>query len=183
MKIKYLNIAILSLLSSACATQSMQSADYARVCIDAEVRGAIYLAEASCESAWFRVDNNNLNESIQSQRLYDLARIKRQLNKFTEAENFVRQSLAIERSVSSTESPAYGLRLVELSLSIAGQGDFPEAATTLEPVLDVIEQFSPENKKLTVNVLKNVASRIRNTEQQQLAVRFDSKVLELQEVR
>ncbi|MFT4939681.1 MAG: hypothetical protein ACI88A_002726 [Paraglaciecola sp.] len=183
MKIKYLNIVILSLLSSACATQSQQSADYARVCIDAEVRGAIYLAEANCERAWFGVDNNDLKANIQSQRLYDLARIKRQLLKFIEAEKFIRQSLVIEKTVSSTESPMYGLRLVELSLSIAGQGNFPEAAVTLEPVLNVIEQFSSQDKKLTVNVLKNVAARIRNTEQQQLAIRFDAKVLELQQIR
>ena len=180
MKIKYLNIVILSLLSGACATQSQRSADYAKICIDAEARGAIHLAEENCERAWHEFNNNDLKANVQSQRLYDLARIKRQLNKFIDAEQYIRQSLAIEQRVSGENSSDYGLRLVELSLAIAGQGDYSKAAITVEPVLNVVDQFSALDKKRTINVLKHFASRLRNTDQQQLATRFTAKVIELQ---
>ncbi|MFT5674899.1 MAG: tetratricopeptide (TPR) repeat protein [Paraglaciecola sp.] len=171
---------MLSLLSSACVTQSQRSADYTRVCIDAEVRGAIYLAEANCERSWFGIDNSNLKPNVRSEKLYDLARIKRQLNKYIEAEKYIQQALEIEQTVTGANNPEYALRLVELSLSIAGQGDFPKAAITLEPVLNVIDQFAPQDKKRTVNVLKHRSSRIQHAEQHQLAERFKLKVLELQ---
>ena len=176
----YLTLVVLSTLLGSCATQNQKAADdYAKVCHEAEARGAIYLAEEKCEQAWNTAKRAKLKASIQSEKLYNIARIKRQLNKFIEAEHYIQQALEIEQTVSGRNSPDYALRLIELSLSVAGQGDIAEAAIMLEPVLNAINQFSALDKKRSINVLKYFAAKIKHSNQQ-LSARFQSKIEELQ---
>lgn len=179
MKLDPSGIVLLSLLVSGCATQSQLSASYAKKCEDAELKGVINLAELACERAWFGVDAKSLDPEIQSERLYNLARIKRQLKHYEVANNFIRQSLTIEETVTAPNSTAYGLRLVELSLSLAGQGKFTEGASALARVLQVVDQFSVKDQDSTANILKHYASILRNTDQKQLAIRFEQKATEL----
>lgn len=177
-------IVVLSLLvSSSCATQSQLSATYARKCEDAERKGVINLAEMACERAWLGVDSKSLDPKTQSERLYNLARIKRQLKSYVEADKFIRQALTIEETVSGPDSTAYGLRLVELSLCLAGQGNLNEGSSTLEPVLKIVDQFSENDRVSTANIFKHYASRLRNTNQKQLASRFELKATELKAIK
>ena len=114
-------VVVLSLFVSACESEDHRSAAYAEKCKEAEQKGFLEGAEQLCQSAWFDVDSSRLPPEIQSERLYDLGRIKRQLHKFAEAEPLLRQALTIEEGISGRTSPAYGLRLMELSLVLAGQ--------------------------------------------------------------
>lgn len=183
MKITASSFVLLSIMVSGCATQSQLSAGYAKKCKEAELRGVINLAEAACERAWFGVDAKSLDSKIQSERLYNLARIKRQLHQYSQANKFITQALRIEEKVSGTGSPTYGLRLVELSLCLAGVGKIDEAVNTLEPVLKVANQFPEKKRLLTANIFKHFATRIRNTDQKQLASRFDLKAAELRAMK
>lgn len=170
-------------LASGCATQAQFSADYASKCEDAERRGVINLAEAACERAWLGVDSSSLDSNVQSERLYNLARIKRQLEQYAEANKYIRQSLAIEETVSGINSPAYGLRLVELSLCLAGQGRFTEGVNALESVLSIVDRFSEKDRASTANIFRYYSSRINNTEQMQLANQFKDKAKELKTLK
>jgi len=179
MKITTSTVVLLALLGSACESESRRSAVYAEKCKEAEQKGFLEGAEQLCESAWVDVDNDRLAPAIQSERLYDLGRIKRQLGKFAEAEPLVRQALAIEESVSGKTSPAYGLRLTELSLILAGQGKWEEGADYLEEVLVIVNQFPEQQRRAAANVLNHFGKRLQNTHQKQLAKRFRAKAAEL----
>jgi tetratricopeptide (TPR) repeat protein len=179
MRIVILNVVLLVFLVSGCESQSQISANHAKRCEIAEQKGLIDVAEVACESAWYDVESDSLAPEIQSERLYNLARIKRQLNHYVEADKLIRQALTIEETVSGTNSPAYGQRLVELSLSLAGQGKLTEGAKALEHVLDIVDRFSAKEQFSTANIFIHYASRLRNTDQTQLASRFELKAAEL----
>ena len=177
------NVVLLVLLASGCENQSELTASDAEQCKVAEEKGLIEFAEKACERAWYDVEADRLSPDIQSERLYNLARIKRKLNAYVEADKLIRQALTIEETVSGPNSPAYGQRLVELSLSLVGQGKLTEGAKTLERVLDIVDQFSEKDKKTTANIFMHFSSRLRNTDQTQLAKQFELKAKELKAMK
>lgn len=179
MRIVIPSVVLLSLLASGCENQSDTTASNAEQCKVAEEKGLIEFAETACEKAWHEAESDHLSPDIQSERLYNLARIKRKLNAYAEADKIIRQSLAIEETVSGPNSSAYGQRLVELSLCLAGQKKLTEGAKTLERVLYIVDQFSEKDKHITANILTHFASRLRDTDQTQLASRFKMKANEL----
>jgi hypothetical protein len=79
------------------------------------------VAEEACYRSIKNVDWGNLGPELKSQRLYNLARIKRQVGKFGEAEVILKESLAVEESVSGKDSLKTARRLVELSVNLAAQ--------------------------------------------------------------
>ncbi|MCK5479741.1 MAG: hypothetical protein KAJ06_01295, partial [Gammaproteobacteria bacterium] len=170
-------------LASACESEGRRSATYAEKCKDAERKGALEAAEQLCQSAWFDVDSSRLPPEIQSERLYDLGRIKRQLSKFAEAEPLIREALVVEETVSGRNSPVYGRLLVELSLDLAGQAKWVEGAAFLEPVLQIADRLPEQERLSAASVLKNYASRLRNTGQAELAGRFELKATELKAIK
>jgi len=177
------SVVLLALLSSGCENQSQLSASHAKVCEVAEQKGLLEAAEEYCQRAWFDVESDRLAPETQSARLYNLARIKRQLNAYMEADKLIRQALTIEETVSGMNSPAYGQRLVELSLCLAGQEKLAEGASTLERALEIDDQFPEKDQDSTANILSYYASRIRNTDQAQLANRFELKATELRAIK
>jgi hypothetical protein len=150
-------VVIVALLGSACESQSQRSAEDAEKCREAERKGFPETAEPLCESAWFDVDSTRLAPVIQSQRLYDLGRIKRKLGKHAEAEPLLRQALVAEESVSESTSPACGVRRVELSLVLAGQAKWVEGAAVLEPVLQIVDRFPERAASAPVSLTRNHA--------------------------
>ena len=172
-------VVVLALFVSACESEDHRSAAYAEKCKEAEQKGFLEGAEQLCQSAWFDVDSSRLPAEIQSERLYDLGRIKRQLNKFAEAESLMREALAVEETVSGRNSPVYGLRLVELSLDLAGQGKWSEGAESLEGVLKIVDRFPEQQRRSAANVLQHFASRLQGGEQAELAKRFERRAIEL----
>jgi len=173
----------LTLLVSACENESQRSAVYAEKCKEAERKGFLEAAEELCENAWMDVDNNRLGPEIQSQRLYDLGRIKRQSSKYAEAEPLLRQALAIEEAVSGPVSIASGLRRFELSLVMAGQDRWAEGAEILAGILETVDRFPQREKMESANTFKHYASRLRNTDQAELASLFELKATELSAIK
>ena len=150
-------VVVLALFISACESEDHRSAAYAEKCRDAERKGAQEIAEQLCQSAWFDVDSSRLPAEIQSERLYDLGRIKRQLGKYAEAEALIREALAVEETVSGRTSPVYGRLLVELSLDLAGQAKWVEGAVFLEPVLQIADRFPERAASAPVSLTRNHA--------------------------
>lgn len=172
-------IVLLALLASACESPSQRSALYAEKCSEMEGNGFLEPAEQLCESAWYDVDSGRLAPAVQSERLYDLGRIKRKLGKHAEAEPLLRQSLAIEEGVSGPASPASGLRRVQLALLLAAQDKWNESTGFLEPVLEVADQFPEREQRAAANVFNHYARRLRDSDQAELAERFAQKAAEL----
>lgn len=172
-----------ALIASACESENHRSAVYAEKCKESERKGFLEAAEQLCQSAWVDVDNDRLAPEIQSERLYYLGRIKRQLGKFTEAEPLIREALAVEDTVSGRASPVYGRLLIELSLVLAGQAKWVEGAAFLVPVLEIADRLPERERLAAANALKHYASRLRDTDQAELASRFELKATELRAIK
>jgi len=145
---------------------------YADTCAIAEQNGRLQVAEEACYRALVNVDWGNLGPELKSRRLYNLGRIKRQLAKFSEAEQLFKESLAIEEELSTPTDPKIGRRLVELSVSLAGQDKWAEGAPYLERMLPIASQFTGQERAYTAEVLNRYSKYLSTTDQAVLADRF-----------
>jgi tetratricopeptide (TPR) repeat protein len=170
---------ILSVAGCANPINRVTSDNYARSCNDAKNRGQLEVAEQACYRALVNVDWGNLGPELKSQRLYNLALIKRGLAKFQEAEDLLKQSIAIEEKLSPLSKLRIGRRQVELSVNLAAQGKWSDGSQLLEQMLPMTNQFEGPDRKWTSEVLHLFAEQLRKTNQIELAKRFDDKSSEL----
>ena len=178
MPLALLGIALLS----ACANPLNQvtSDNYAETCSTAKANGRLEVAEQACYRALVNVDWGNLGPELKSQRLYNLGRIKRQLSKFSEAEQLFKESLSIEEKHSELSGIKVGRRLVELSVSLAGQDKWPEGVQFVERLLPIADQFSGQERTYTAKVLTEYSKQLRSKNDISTAERFEAKALALQ---
>ncbi|MEN6464038.1 MAG: tetratricopeptide repeat protein [Syntrophaceae bacterium] len=118
---RYIEFSLLVLFISAatgCANPLHQatSIDYGDQCRKAEIAGRLDIAEQACYRALVNVDWGNLGEEQKSMRMYNLARIKRKLGKYDEAERLLKDSLAIEEKQAEPSNERIGRRLAELAI-------------------------------------------------------------------
>jgi hypothetical protein len=174
-------VLLISALLSACANplNRATSDNYAETCAVAESNGKLDVAEQACYRALVNVDMGNLGPELKSQRLYNLGRIKRQLSKFAEAESLFKESLQIEEKLSGLGGVKIGRRLVELSVSLAGQDKWSEGAQYLERVVPIADQFSGQSRAYSAEVLMEYSKRLKTMNQLPLAERFEAKALAL----
>ncbi len=130
---------------SACANPlNRVTADrYTDECGEAEHSGNLKAAEELCGRALTNVDWGNLGPDVRSEKLYNLGRIKRQLGKFAEAEQLLKQSLSLEEPLSGASSIKVGRRLAELSVTLAAQDKWPEGFPFVERRTDRRFLFRP----------------------------------------
>lgn len=176
MKIAQITIMASALTLAGCANpiNRVTSDNYAETCATAEQNGRLQVAEEACYRALVNVDRGNLGPELKSQRLYNLGRIKRQLAKFSEAEQLFKESLATEEKLSNLKDPKIGRRLVELAVSLAGQDKWREGAQYLKKVLPIAPQFSGQERSYTAEVLKQYGKHLRAGNQTPLAEQFEN---------
>jgi tetratricopeptide (TPR) repeat protein len=167
-------IVVGAVLLAGCANpvNRVTSDNYTETCTVAEQNGRLQAAEETCYRALVNVDWGNLGPELKSQRLYNLGRIKRQLAKFSEAEQLFKESLAIEAKLSTPSDQKIGRRLVELSVSLAGQDKWAEGAQYLERMLPIASQFTGQERVYTAEVLNQYSKRLSTSNQAALADRF-----------
>jgi tetratricopeptide (TPR) repeat protein len=115
---------------------------YAETCDVAERAGDFAVAEQACYRALVNVDWGNLGPELKSQRLYNLARNKKHLEKFDEAIALLRQSLAIEEKLSGPTSLQTGRRLIELAANESQVGRWSDGADDLDRAVDIAPGYS-----------------------------------------
>ena len=121
---------------SACDDTVSRLAHFEKVCEKAESIGQPDVAEDYCQRALGEAGEEKVLEpGVRSERLFRLARIKRQRAKFGEADELLKQSLAIEEALSGPESPEVARRLSERSLVLAGLGQWEAGAVVQERAL------------------------------------------------
>ena len=121
----------------------------------------------------------NLGPELKSQRLYNLALVKRKLAKFQEAEDLLNQSLAIEEKLSPPSSERIGRRQMHLSVNLAAQGKWANAVQLIERLLPMADQFKGKDRTMMSEILTHYAEQLRKTDQPDLASRFETKAFEL----
>lgn len=145
---------------------------YSDMCSSAERGGDLTTAEQACYRALVNVDMGNLGPELKSQRLYNLGRIKRRVAKYEEAEDLFKQSLAIEVKLSPPTDPKIGRRLVELSVSLAGQAKWSEGAKYVDRAAPLSSRFTGEERSYAALVFQEYAKHFRDADPE-AAKRFD----------
>ena len=165
---------IVSFASCANPINQVTADNYQETCFVAEESGNLKVAEEACGRALTNVGWGNLGPAEQSQKQYNLARIKRKLAKFSEAEVLLKQSLEIEEKINPQSELRLGRRLVELSVSLAAQGKWQEGAPYLTRAYEVSNQFSLSEKKYIALILSKYAEEFRREGKAEDASKYDS---------
>lgn len=182
MQINKIIIGVALIYLSGCVSNPVNRAtsdNYAETCTVAEQRGNFKVAEEACYRALVNTDWGNLGDELKSEKLYNLARIKRQLAKFSEAESLLQESLKIEESKSSTINIKIGRRLVELSVNLAAQDKWEVGSKLLERVIPISSQYSGQEKEFIVLVLNKYGQHFHNNGNPEKGSIFISKANEL----
>lgn len=169
-------------LLTACANplNRVTSDNYTETCLVAEETGQLEVAEQACYRALVNVEIGNLDPELKSQSLYNLGRIKRRLAKFSEAELLLKKSLQIEEEIRGQSEVKVGIRLIELSVSLAGQNKWSEGGLFLERALPIVGQLSGNERAYSAEVLNQYSKQLKSSDERELAKRFEAKAVELE---
>jgi tetratricopeptide (TPR) repeat protein len=125
---------------------------------EAERAGQLGVAEQAYYRALMNVDMGNLEPLLKSQALYNLGRVKRRVGKYTEAEDLLKQSLALHEKLLSPEDLDTDRCRIELSVALAAQGKWDDGARYLEAVLPHASRFSGSEREFMLEVLRTSQS-------------------------
>ena len=158
-------------LAASCANplNRVTSDRYHDECAAAERAGNLALAEQLCYRSLVNVDIGNLGPELKSQRLYNLARIKRRVSKFSEAEDLLRQSIVLEEKLSGQSSVPMARRFAELSVNLAGLNRWNEGVIYLKQLVPISSQFSGSERSFIITVLREYAKHLERTGESALA--------------
>lgn len=170
---------LLAALLGGCTSQLTRMEADARTCEKAVSIGALDIAEETCQGALGEEDKDILAPAVRSQRLYNLARIKRQLGKYSEAGELLGESITMEETLSGPDSPAVTRRLVEMSLVLGGQGQWQQGAQVLERVVPLAHQLTDKERASLGNIIRHYAAHLENNGQAAQAARLEAAVVQL----
>jgi hypothetical protein len=176
---RILIVITLSGLASACENTASRLDQEAKVCERAVEKGALELAEKHCQLALGEPGDDSLAPQVRSERLFRLASIQRQQAKYAEAAETLGQSLALEQTLSGSDSPQVTSRQLEMVLILAGQRQWQEGAQLLEQTLPVASQLSEKEQASLVNILRRYAAQLQKIEQPEQASRLQAAAASL----
>ena len=146
-------------------------------CTLAENNGLLESAVRGCEAALVVAEKEGYAPDVISNLLYRLGRMARQRNQFTEAEELMRRSLAIVQQ--SGEQTAVAVRLIDLSLSLAGQGHWADGAQLLDRASLLSGDLAGRDRKAAAGAFRLFSVRLHNLGETTLAEDFQATSQEL----
>lgn len=157
--------AVVAVLLSGCASQARRLDADAHSCERAVREGRLDAAELLCQRALEDADQGVVAPAVRSQRLFALARIKRQRGKFAEARELLAESLAIEETLSGPHSPGVLRRRIEMSVVLAGQGQWQQGAEVLEKTLPIADVLTSSERASLRSIVGHYVLRLNNSGQ------------------
>lgn len=153
-------------LIAGCANpiNKVTSDNYAVTCADAERAGRLDVAEEACYRATVNVEWGNLGDDLKSERMYNLARIKRRLGKLDEAEKYFIETIRIEDSITPKRPERLGRRLAELSAIYYEQKQFSKASPYLEQLLQISPLYKGKERDFLANLFHFYSVELGGTE-------------------
>lgn len=166
-------------LAIACDNTASRLDAEARFCQRALEIGELELAEKSCRRALGAAGDDVLAPQVRSDRLYRLASIKRQRTKYAEAAELLNQSLALEQTLSGSDSPQVASRRLEMALILAGQGQWQDGARLLEQTVPIAILWNERERASLVNVLQHYITQLQKSQQIEQASRLQAAAASL----
>jgi len=163
---KYLGMVGLVTLVVGCANplNKVTSDNYASTCSQALDAGRLEVAEEACYRATVNVDWGNLGNELKSERLYNLARIKRRVGKLEEAEKYFIETIKIEDTIFPARDIRIGRRLAELSAIYYEQERYQEASSYLEKLIPISGLYSGTEKEFLANLFHFYSIKLKGSE-------------------
>ncbi len=153
---RLLPISIIALALTGCANplNRITMERYARTCADAARTGQLEIAEEACRRAYINTRIGNLGPELESQELYNLARIEKQLLKFVEAEEYYKESLRLQESLPAPDPIKIGRRLTDLSIVYWDQKKYKDAWPFLSRIIPIADSYTGKERS-TVKLVFN----------------------------
>ncbi len=163
---EYLAAIGLVVLLSGCANPLNRATSdrYADQCVNAENAGRLDIAEEACYRAAVNVEWGNLGDELKSERLYNLARVKRRLGKLDEAERYLIETIKIEEALAPPRRIRMGRRLRELSVIYYEQKRYQLALPSLKQLLPISHLYSGEERTFLANLFHYYAIELSGEE-------------------
>ena len=160
-RVCYLAIAVCSIVMGGCANPLNRATSdrYTRMCSEAFQNQLLDVAENACYRALVNVDIGNLGPELKSQRLLNLALVKRALGKFDEAEALLQESLRIEETLTGPSSEKVGRRLAELAVVKYQKAQYIEGIPFIERLEPIANKFTGEERLFVATLLRCYANR------------------------
>lgn len=171
-------------LLAGCASAVVKEATsdrYTLICGDALNKGQLDVAEDACNRALASVEGGNIAPGLRSERLYNLALVKRGLKKYREAEELLKESLRIEQNLPQPSTSRMGKRQVELALNLAAEGKWDEGARVLDQFV-ITPDLQYEERTSAAEVLNRYAKELRKRSQGDEALLLEKKAADLVKV-
>lgn len=183
-----LTILCLALLIMGCANPLNQATSnrYGDACSEAERNNRLDAAEQACYRALVNVDWGHLGDFQRSQRMYNLARIKRKLQKFDEAEKLYKESLAIEEKLPTQSSENIGRRFAELAILYEQCGQIQQGFPYVQRLYPLADIYEGSEKKTVAAIFyvyslelekKDINEETRKLATKAIAMGLDPKEL------
>ncbi len=172
---------VLALLLAATVLACSDRAQYdnhSAACDAAQRQGLLALAVKACGQAVVAAESAGLPAATKSQALYRLGRLKRQQGKFVQAEALLSRSLGEEATLDTAQ---IGDRLIELSLSLAGQGRWSEGALILQRLITLLDNLPETPRADTVNIIHRYRIQLNKTGRSELASRLEAAAAKLKQ--
>jgi tetratricopeptide (TPR) repeat protein len=147
------------------------------ICTLAEKSGLLAPAVDACGAALAIAEEKEYEQDLISGLLYRLGRLERQRGNFQEAQRLVERSLALEEQKG--DQVAVAVRLVELSLSLAGQGRWTDGAQLLERAAPLTGDLTGDERQAAANIFRSFSRRLARQGQTAQAEQFKAKADEL----
>lgn len=180
MKTHTLLVCLLFLALGACDYHSTRD-EFDRqieVCSLAENNGLLEPAVEACGAALAIAEEEEYGQDLISGLLYRLGRLERQRGKFQEAQALMERSLPLQEQRG--DQAAVAVRLVELSLIMAGQGRWTEGAKQLERAAPIVGDLTDDReRKAAANAFRGFSKRLARQGESGQAEQFEAKAEEL----
>lgn len=154
-------LGVIGMMLSACANplNDITRGRYAGTCSELQASGQLAAAEEACRRALINVRIGNLGPEMESQELYNLARVKYQIGKVAEAENLFIESLKIQDSLPKQDAVKVGRRLTQIAMAMGDQEKLHEALPYLDRLAPIAGQFAGQERVLIKQVLSEYAKQ------------------------
>lgn len=168
-------------LVSGCANPLNQATSdrYSQTCAEGERNGNLSVAEQACYRALVNVDLGNLGDVQKSQKMYNLARIKRHLRKFDEAETLYKESIAIEEKQTPVSSERIGRRLAELAIVYGEQKRFGEGLPYVERLFPLADTYNGNEKRTVAAIFYIYSQELPKQTPSDVTSKLASKAVEM----
>lgn len=147
------------------------------ICTAGENNGVLTAAAEGCGNALDIARRNDFPPDEISDLEYRLGQIERKRGRFENAEALLQASLDFESQMSNPVGVAS--RLVELSISLAGQDRWEEGAALLNRAEPHVRGLEGGERKAAVNTLRGYAAQLGKLGDSETAARFTALAEEL----